>query len=374
LAIAGDNGRPEHATRNDLSGGEFLSKEMARTGMGQSVEELRRESERSRAALAASVDQLRDHLSKTAERVRDRVAPEHVKAEASDYISDTAQGWLNSLKQRAMDNPLQAVAAGTALAVPMLRLARGFPLPLLMISAGLALTSKTVRVRASEAAMPAMNKAGQMVNQATEGAQALVGVVRDDTASIQSHASDLASDAQSRTSDLAKDVSAAVSKTTSALNEKITDRVDRAKEGIDRVRSAANDKVSAARSAAAAAPEHTRQLVGDNAVLIGGLGIAIGAILAGALPKTKTEAKILGDANEEVKQKANEAVEAGFATLKDKALSAADAAVKSVAESGLGDHASRLTQDLAGSLKEAATDAASAAFDPSSRAPESQQP
>lgn len=343
--------------------------------MSQSVEELRRESERSRAALATSVDQLRDHLSKTAENVRDRVAPEHVKAEVSDYISDTAHGWLSSLKKRAMDNPLQAVAAGTALAVPMLRLSRGFPLPLLMIGAGLAWTSKTVRDRATEAAGPAMDKAGQVVNQAAERAQALVGTVGDNVSSIQNQAANLANDGQSQANNLANDMRAGISKVTGALNEKIADGVDRAKESIDHVRSAADDKVNAARSAAAAAPEQTRQLIGDNAALIGGLGIAIGAIIASALPRTQTEAKILGEATEEVKQKANDAVQAGFATLKDKALSAADAAVKSVAESGLGDHASRMTQDLADSLKEAATDAASAAFDPSrTRASESEQP
>jgi len=33
--------------------------------------------------------------------------------------------------------PMQALAAGTAIAVPVLRLARGFPLPLLLIGAGL---------------------------------------------------------------------------------------------------------------------------------------------------------------------------------------------------------------------------------------------
>ena len=49
---------------------------------------------------------------------------------------------------------MQAIAAGTAIAVPIMRLARGFPLPLLMIGAGLALSSKTVRERAAEAAAP----------------------------------------------------------------------------------------------------------------------------------------------------------------------------------------------------------------------------
>ena len=70
------------------------------------------------------------------------------------------------------------VAAGSALAVPMLRLARGFPLPLLMITAGLALTSKTLRGRGAEAASPAIDTAGEMMNEATERAQAIVGNVR----------------------------------------------------------------------------------------------------------------------------------------------------------------------------------------------------
>src|SRR3569832_1093521 len=125
--------------------------------MTRSVEELRLESERSRAALAATVDELRNHLSDTADDLRQKVSPQHIKAEVSGYLSQTTQGWLDSLKQRAMDNPLQAIATGTAVAVPMLRLARGFPLPLLMITAGLALTSKTVRGRAAEMAAPAID-------------------------------------------------------------------------------------------------------------------------------------------------------------------------------------------------------------------------
>jgi len=49
-----------------------------------------------------------------------------------------------------MENPMQTIAASTAVAVPLLRLARGVPLPLLMIGAGLALASKAVRNRAAD--------------------------------------------------------------------------------------------------------------------------------------------------------------------------------------------------------------------------------
>ena len=133
--------------------------------MTRSVEELRRDSEQSRAQLAATVDRLRDQITDTAEDIRYKVSPEGIKAEVSGFISHKTQGWLDGLKQQAMDNPMQAIAAGTAIAVPALRLARGFPLPLLMIGAGLALSSKTVRDRAAEAAAPGVEKAREVMGE-----------------------------------------------------------------------------------------------------------------------------------------------------------------------------------------------------------------
>ena len=127
--------------------------------MTRSVEELRQESERDRAQLTATVDQLREQITDTAEDIRNKVSPQHIKSEVSDFISTKTSSWIDSLKQHAKENPMQAIAAGTALAVPVLRFARGFPLPLLMIGAGLALSSKTVRERAAEAAAPAVNTA-----------------------------------------------------------------------------------------------------------------------------------------------------------------------------------------------------------------------
>ena len=130
--------------------------------MTRSVEELRQESERSRAQLAATVDQLRTRITDTAEDLRYKVSPQGIKSEVSALVSRKTLGWLDTLKQQATENPMQAIAAGTAVAVPALRLARGFPLPLLMIGAGLALTSKTVRARAADTAAPAMEKAKEM--------------------------------------------------------------------------------------------------------------------------------------------------------------------------------------------------------------------
>ena len=115
----------------------------------------------------------------------------------------------------------------------------------------------------------------------------------------------------------------------------------------------------------AAAPDKARQIIGDNVALVGGLGIAIGAIIAASLPATKAEATVMGDASESVKRAAGEAAQSGFEAAKDVAVSVADAALKSVSGADLGGHASRITENMTDALKEAADDVVKTAFNPS---------
>ena len=73
----------------------------------------------------------------------------------------------------------------------------------------------------------------------------------------------------------------------------------------------------------------------------------------------------MGQASDGVKKAAGEAARSGFDAAKDTTMSAADAAIKSVAEADLGGHASRMAQNMADNLKGAADDAVTAAFNPS---------
>jgi len=335
--------------------------------MGRSIEELRLESERNRAALAATADQLREQVFDTAEDIRYKASPQHIKSEVSDYLNLKTQSWLGGLKQHAMDNPLQAIAAGTAVAVPVLRLARGLPLPLLMMCAGLALSSKTVRGRASEAAAPTLGKTGEMLNEVAERAQVLRGNVKNTISSAHSEATDFSNEAEGRAADLAGDLGSRAAEIGSTITDKFKDGMDATKDTIERARSTAKDQASAARDAVTMAPAKARQVIGDNAALIGGLGIAIGAIIAAALPRTEAERKVVGGASDGVKHAAKTATQSGFEAAKDATMSAAEAATKSIAETNLGAHASRMTQNLAGTLKEAADDVVTAAFDPEAR-------
>lgn len=316
--------------------------------MTRSTQELRQETERSRAELAATVDQLKERISETAEDIRYKVSPQHLKSEVSELISDKTQGWVRSLKQQAKDHPMQAVAAGTAIAVPLLRLARGIPLPLLMIGAGLALTSKTVRDRAADAASPALQKAGDVLDETSERVRALSDDLKDGLASVQSQATHLGNDA-------AETLRTQAAQATGILGDKI-------RAGVAAAKNATANATAAVNSAAATAPAKARQVVGENAAVVGGLGIAVGAILAAVLPETKVEAKAMGRAGDHVKQAAGDAAQSALKTAKDAATSALDAAATKIAEADLGDHASRMTQTITDTLKDAADDVERAAF------------
>jgi hypothetical protein len=337
--------------------------------MTRSVEELRRDSEQSRAQLAATVDRLREQIADTAEDIRYKVSPENIKAEVSGFISHKTHGWMDTLKQQAMDNPMQAIAAGTAIAVPAMRLARGFPLPLLMIGAGLALSSKTVRDRAAEAATPGIEKAREVIDEATERAQSLGDDMRKAMSHADRQAAGMAGEARESAggmadaaSGMAGDLRGRATQAADAVANKVRSGMDAAsemaKERMERARSTAKD-------AASAAPATASKVIRDNAALIGGLGVAIGAILAASLPSTTAEARMAGKASDRVKRAAGTAAQSGFEAAKDTVLSAADAAARSVSEADLGGHASRITEGVTDRLKEVADDVVTTAFDPS---------
>src|SRR6185369_7131556 len=333
--------RRARSVRNDSIAPEFvlkITRTHRRYDMTRSVEELRRDSEQSRAQLAATVDRLREQIADTAEDIRYKVSPENIKAEVSGFISHKTHGWMDALKQQAMDNPMQAIAAGTAIAVPAMRLARGFPLPLLMIGTGLALSSKTVRDRVAEAAAPGMEKAREVIDEAADRAQSLGDGMRKAMSHAERQAADIAGEARETAggmadaaSGMAGDLSDRVAQTADAVANKV-------RSGMDAASEIAKEKMEQVRSTATAAPAAASKVIRDNATLIGGLGVAIGAILAASLPSTRAEASVIGNASDRVKRAAGTAAQSGFEAAKDTALSAADAAARSVSEADLGRH------------------------------------
>jgi ElaB/YqjD/DUF883 family membrane-anchored ribosome-binding protein len=304
--------------------------------MTRSVDELRRDSERSRAALERTVDNLREQITTTAADISHKISPQHVKSEISKLVSHKTEGWATSLKQQAVENPMGAVAVGSLIAVPILRLVGGISWPLLMIGTGLALTSKTVRDRAIETASPAIDRAREIMDDAAVRAQSLASSAVDAVSSVPNSITGGSQGAVHGNVHRSAESSGPVTDTLKSSVASATQMVDGTLEGvrstINQARATMSDAATAASDAAANAPERARQVIGENPVLIGAFGLAIGALLAASLPKTSTEAAVIGSAAEGVKRATGSAVQSKLEEVKEVAISAVDAAFDGSAE------------------------------------------
>lgn len=326
--------------------------------MTRSVEEIRRELENARAQFSATVDQLRNKISETTDDIRYRVSPEGIKSEVSDFVAGKSRDWVASLKQQAMDNPMQALAAGAAIAVPTLRLARGIPLPFLLIGAGLALASPRVRARVAEAAGPALDKATAMAQDAADQWRPVRDAAVEATASARDALSTKAASLGATATDFASQTRERTAELRDQLSGQAANVKDFAQDTMTDVRNRATDF-------AATAPAAAGKVISQNATLIGAFGLAIGAIIAASLPATRAENATLGKARDRAGEMTADALGSGFEAVKSTVLSAADAATQSVKDAGLDAHVSRITEHLGETLKSVADDAVTTAFEPS---------
>jgi len=108
-----------------------------------------------------------------------------------------------------------------------------------------------------------------------------------------------------------------------------------------------------------------RDTVEQNPLLVAGLGLVIGALIASALPKSEIEENLAGDASSSVKRKAREAAAAGFDAAKGATGEIlANVAQQAAAEGLTPDGLARSAQDVGQRVQRVAERAVTTAFDP----------
>jgi ElaB/YqjD/DUF883 family membrane-anchored ribosome-binding protein len=347
---------------------------MVHNSQSQTVTELRRESERARAELSQTVEALKSKITDAATDIRQMVSPAHIKAEVSDFVVEKSRHWLDNLKQQAMDNPMQALAAGSAIAVPAFRMIRSVPLPLLMIGAGLALTSPRVR-NAVAATVSSSVKAphGGDLDDATEAAHETWQSARSQTATTidearsavtrgaaqaRDAAAQMADDTRKRVADLGESARETLNSARESVNSTMSSASEATRDALDTTRTTVAETLKATRASA-------ENLVRNNTALVGGLGLAIGALIAASLPSTRTESEALGPASDALRKGAADAASEKFDEMKQTAMSATEQAAEKISESGIGSQMSQATEEATEKLKTVADDAITTAFEPS---------
>src|ERR1700730_10801908 len=153
----------------------------------RSLRQIKLETEQTRAGLTDTVEQLRTNVAETASDIRQRISPDAIKAEVSDYIKSRGERLFNDVTAAARRNPMQAVAVGASVAYPLLRLARAIPVPILMVGAGLFFAgSKTGQA----ATQRASDVASELSDEAMRRARDLGNQVGDAVSAAKTYASD----------------------------------------------------------------------------------------------------------------------------------------------------------------------------------------
>ena len=319
---------------------------LTRTGIEPPLSELERDAERNRAALMDTVDALQQKLSPTA-----------IKQDVQDYVRKRKEGFVDNLEQRARDHPLQTIAFAAGAAYPLWSIATRIPVPLLLIGAGLALARKSngsnggnegfagqARAQLSHAADAARQTVGDAFGNASAAVQEQTQEGMASARRAVDRLSGLTSQTAHNTADLAARVGERVSGTAQALREMGSDAASLTTERVQRAGRQSADWVN--------------DTVSHNPLIVGAVGLAIGAAIAAALPKTRQEDEFLGAASHEVKRRAQEAARAGVEAAKDVGAEVYREAARHAEEQGLSVEG---VKDAAGQVAEKIKTAAASA-------------
>lgn len=308
---------------------------------------------------------------------------------------------------------MQAVAIGASVAYPLLRLARTIPLPVLMVGAGLffagSKTGQAAAQRASDMASDlsdeAMRRVRELQDQVGESASTAKTYASDQLDRVSAAVSG-GTDNASRLADVASASVAANSRKLqdeatslgSSLSGRATDLRDEgvrmansAAASVQEVASGASSAVRNAVGTAADAGMDAARVVRDNAsdltdragktflqtvernpLLVAGVGLLIGGLIASALPRTDIEDDLVGDASHAVKRRAQTAASQGFDKVRGAAGEVYDEAARQAEAEGLTpDGIGKAAQDVGERVRRVAERAVTTAFEPPE---ENQQP
>jgi hypothetical protein len=372
----------------------------------RSLQQIKRETEQTRAGLTDTVEQLRTSVAETASDIRQRISPDAIKAEVSDYIKSRGERLLNDVTAAARRNPMQAVAVGASVAYPLLRLARSIPIPVLMMGAGLFLagskTGQAATQKASDVASDLSDEVGRRArdfgNQVGESASAAKTYASNQLDRVSAAVSG-GTDQVSRSADTAGDTLASNSQKLqeraalfgASVSNRATDLRD---EGIRAASSAAatvqdiasgatsvgqtasgttaDAGLDAARAVSDKASDLTEragktifETIEQNPLLVAGVGLLVGGLIASVLPRSDMEDDLVGDASTAVKRRAQTAASQGFDTAKNAVGEVVDEATRRAQEEGLTpDGIGKAAQDVGQRVRRVAETAVTTAFEP----------
>jgi len=262
-----------------------------------SLEQLERDAERSRAEFSGAVEELRNRVSDTADDIRRRVSPESLKSEAKHFVDRASHDILHNIGRKASERPLEAIAVGAGLAYVGWRFLRNIPAPILLLGAGVALLRSS-----SSNGGPFVASSHRSSDDSGNTFEKVGSAVSGKAAAMAAGVSDTLSETAQAASRMASTATSAVSDAASSMY----------RGGADAASYAVNQASQAGRTTRG----NLLQAFERHPLIIGGVGFAIGAVIAASLPTTAVENRLLGDTSDDLKDRASKLGSDGYAEAK----------------------------------------------------------
>ena len=262
-----------------------------------SLDQLERDAERSRAEFSGAVEQLRSRVSDTADDLRRRVSPESLKSEVKHYVDRASHDLLHNIGRKASERPLEAIAVGAGLAYVGWRFLRNIPAPILLLGAGVAL----LRSSSSNGAEFVASR-NQSSDDSGSTLEKVGSAVSGKAAAIAAEVSNAVSETAHATGRMASTATAAVSDAASSMY----------RGGADAASHAVNQAAQVGRTTR----DNLLEAFERHPLVIGGVGLAIGAVIAASLPTTAVENRLFGNTSDDLRDRASKLGVDGYEAAK----------------------------------------------------------
>jgi hypothetical protein len=306
---------------------------------------------------------------------------------------------IEDIAAAARRNPMQAVAVGASVAYPLLRLARAIPLPVLMVGAGVFFANskagQSVTQKASDFASDLSDEVRRRSNDLSDRVSASIDAAKDVASNTAGRAADMISTGPDQIRGSAASAGSELNSASdvrdgaTSLGDAITTRAGELRDGVTNLASSAADATrdftadaaASARSAAASAKQSASETakglrdtasdipgragktfldtIEQNPLLVAGVGLLLGGLIASALPRSEIEDTLVGKASE-----ATTAAQ-GFEAAKGAAGEIIENVARQAGTEGLTPEAlDASAKDIGHRIRRVAESAVTTAFDP----------
>ncbi|MDO9706798.1 DUF3618 domain-containing protein [Paracraurococcus lichenis] len=312
---------------------------------------------RSAAEIEREVEQTRAGLTNTLDALRERASPSQLFEQAVDYVrSSGGDDMVRNLGQQVRDNPLPLLLIGAGIGWLMLgggaqRGGTGYGGTTNAVSSGRS-AGAGARFRVHGAADDGESLTGR--------ASAAMGSARDSVAGAADQAIDKAGQAYRSASDAASSAAGSLRDTASSVADSLRGAANTAAE---RVGDATQDMRHGAAQATQQAQQGIGWLMREQPLVLGAIGIALGAAVGALLPGTEAEDRLMGETRDQVADRVQSVAQEGYERVKDKAgehLERVQGAVSQASgqAGGIGAALTGAAREVRGVVRDAAQDLA----------------